>query len=1069
MKKILLSFAVLFLVVSYGFSQNQENRYKEITNPKLININKEKARSSFFSFNSIKDARQAGYDKKGSEFMLLNGVWKFHFTEKFSERPKKDFYNLNYDDSRWSNIKVPGNIEVQGFGAPIYVNATYEFCSPGHSPFWNRPNPPLVPEEFNPTGTYRKVFELPASWKEKDIFLSSDATKGAAYYYLNGEFIGMNKDGKLPARFNITKQAKAGKNVLAVQVHRFSDANYMECQDFWRLTGFERDVYLYTRPKVRIADFFAKPSLDENYKHGKFELDVKLDNVKDNEYYYVEYSLINSRNRKIASENIKIEGNKGNIIFKKDIPNVKKWSAEEPNLYTLTIELKDSQRKTLEATAIKVGFRTTEVKNKQFLVNGKAVLVKGVNLHEHDELTGHYVDEKTMRKDFELFRKYNVNTVRTSHYPQPELFYKLADEYGVYVIDEANVETHGMGYNLNKGGTLGNDPRFLETHLDRTAGMVERDKNHPSVITWSLGNEAGNGFNFYETYLATKNLDPTRPVQYERAVHEWNTDLYVPMYSKPHEIENYAKNPNAQKPLILCEYAHAMGNSLGNFTEYWDVIRKYPILQGGCIWDWVDQGIKTKNDKGETYWAYGGDFGTKGTPSAGDFCINGIIFPDRTVKPHTEEMRKVYQNVWFKNLNLKKGTIDIYNENFFIDLSQYDISYCLKYNGKTIKCDMLNVNVKPQETKTVSIGSLSKLVDKRKTYTVDFMVAQKYAKRLIPKNWIVAKDQFIINDKPVQLTHNKRAAKIRDNGNYVDVSGIRFTARFDKETGVMTSYKYRGTEYINNNYGLRPFFWRAPIDNDYGAGLPHKLKAWRNASMENPKVKSFEFEDGKETSVICNYEYPEANAKWTTKYIIYRDGSIKVENSFDASKSKTQLIPRIGMRMQMPGSFDKIEYYGRGPWENYSDRKTASFVDRHSANIKNMVTKYVVAQESGHHVDVNWMAINQGRGRGMLFVSDNKFEFNVSNYLLETVDNGITLNRDAPVGTKPINKHINAYKASNAVDVFIDYRMQGVGGNNSWGELPMDNYLIKPNSTPVTYSFTLVPLTNYYSINNYIK
>ena len=1069
--KTKLLVTLMALISLSVFAQDQENRYAEITNPKLVSINKLPPRSSFFSFTNAADAKEASYSSKGSNVLLLNGSWKFHYTENFSERPMKDFYNMQFDAQSWNDIQVPGNWEVQGFGSPIYVNATYEFTSPGHEPFWDKPNPPLVPEEFNPTGTYRKEFEIPQSWDGQEIILSSDATKGVAYFYLNGEFLGMTKDGKLPARFDITDLAVVGNNVLSVQIHRFSDASYLECQDFWRISGFERDVYLYTRPKLHIEDFFAQTPLDATYQHGAFDLDVDVANSNNNaSEFSLTYQLIDANNNVVAEETKNAVANdKTNIEFSKQIANVKKWSAEEPNLYTLVLELKDNNGGVAEATSIKVGFRTAEVKDKQFKINGQPVLIKGVNVHEHSEYTGHYVTEELMRKDFELFRKYNVNTARTSHYPQPEMFYKLADEYGIYVIDEANVESHGMGYSLSKGGTLGNDPLFLEDHMNRTIGMVERDKNHPSVVTWSLGNEAGNGFNFYETYLWTKKRDTTRPVQYERAVLEFNTDIFCPMYALPETIVEYAKNPKADRPLILCEYAHTMGNSLGNFTEYWDNIRKYPLLQGGCIWDWVDQGLVEKDEDGTKYWTWGGDYGEKGTPSAGNFCINGVVFPDRTVKPHTEEMRKVYQNVWFKNFDATNGTVDIYNENFFIDLSQYDISYTIKSNGRVLTSGMIDTDVAPQETKTITVDNFEKVANISTQLSVEFEVRQKEDTRYIPAGWIVARSQFLVNNYPaLQLSNKMKPATLKEGDNQIEVSGKGFNAKFDKVTGVMTSYKYRNTEYVNDGFGLRPFFWRAPIDNDYGARLPQRLKDWQTASYQDLNVDDITVVSANETTAItAKYVYPESNSTWQVTYTIYNDGTIRVDNTFDASESETELIPRIGMRMQLPGSVVNAEYYGRGPWGNYSDRKTSTFVDRYQSPISEMVTKYVTPQENDHHTDTKWLALTQKSGRGLLFVADDKFEFNASNYLLETISNEETLNNNAPVGTAPINKHINDYKPSQLVDLFIDHSMQGVGGNNSWGRLPMDDYLVKPTNTPITYSFTIIPINRTSDINGH--
>lgn len=1057
----------LILAMSFGIvkAQNQNERYSEITNPKLLHINKEPARASFFSFDGVDNALKAPYSSKGDNYMLLNGTWKFNYVENFSERPMDDFYKSDFDDSSWDDIKVPGNWEVQGFGDPIYVNATYEFTSRGFPPYWDAPNPPLVPEEFNPTGTYRKEFEIPASWGDKDIIVSFDGIKGASYVYLNDEFVGMTKDSKLPARFNITDKAKLGRNVISVQTHRWSDATYLECQDFWRISGFERDVYVYARPKTHIKDFFAHAGLDDEYTNGEFGLDI---DVAANGDFAIEYKLIDDKGSVVLSDSKKGTDN-ATLRFDNKIENVKKWSAEEPNLYTLALEVKDGSGMTTEATAIKVGFRTAEVKGTEFLVNGKPVLIKGVNIHEHNEHTGHYVTEELMRKDFELFRKYNVNTARTAHYPQPELFYRLADEYGIYVIDEANIESHGMGYDLRVGGTLANNLLFYEDHMYRTQSMVERDKNHPSIITWSLGNESGNGYNFYQTYLWIKNRDKSRPVQYEQAKNEWNTDIICPMYRTPEVMEQYATNPASDRPFIQCEYAHAMGNSLGNFTDYWDLIRKYPILQGGCIWDWVDQGFEEFDEDGVKYWTFGGDYGPKGTPSAGDFCINGLIYPDRTVKPHTEEMRKVYQNIWFKNFDEQTGSVDIYNENFFINLDQYNIEYEVKTNGRIIKRGTINANVAPQETKTVVIPGVASLFKSGLQTTINFYAKQKKENRLIPAGWVVARDQFVVNNFASLKDTNSKPARIEENDNEIKVSGSGFTAVFDKTSGVMISYKYRGTEYISDSFGPRPFFWRAPLDNDYGARMPKTLDAWHKASYQDLKAENINIENGDEAVISYSYSYPEAGAVWNVKYTIFNDGKIKVDNHFDATESKLPLLFRVGMRMQMPSQFVNAEYYGRGPWDNYIDRKTSTFVDRYKSPIKEMVEKYVFAQENAHHIDASWLAVTNKSGRGLLVASDDTFEFNVSNYLLETISNGDDWHNDAAAGTAPEKKHRNAYKPSDKVDLFIDYRMQGVGGNNSWGHWPEPQYRIVPKDTNVEYSFTIIPISNAKDIDKQFK
>lgn len=717
----------------FALTAQENNRYEEITNPKLTSINREPARSTFTSY--VTEADAVINDRKNGTFRLsLNGKWKFHYVEAFADRPT-DFMMDRVDASRWPDINVPGNWELQGFGTPIYVNQPYEFCSSGYPPYWDKPNPPYVPQEWNPTGTYRREFTLPGDWDDKEIFLSADGVRGAAFYYLNGKFVGMSKDAKTPARFNVSAIAKKGKNVIAIQIHRFSDANYLECQDFWRISGIERDIYLYAQPQIHLTDFKVESPLDENYRNGILKVKVQFTNESgQNSPFVVGYRLLDKNDQQIAQSSTQVSGDQTEVEFtKKTIQEPLQWTAETPNLYTLVISLKRPNGDVIEATSCKVGFRTVEIKDKQLLVNGQPILVKGVNYHEHNENTGHYVSEELMKKDFELWKRYNVNTVRTCHYPQQERFYELCDEYGIYVIDEANIESHGMGYDLRVGGTLGNNPLFMNAHLDRTMNMYERDKNHPSVIIWSLGNEAGNGLNFYVTYNTLKTLD-SRPIQYERALLEWNTDIYCPMYASPSYLEKYARNKEMTRPLILCEYAHAMGNSLGNFQDYWDIIEKYPILQGGCIWDWVDQGFAAKTDDDRKYWTYGGDYGENGTPSDGNFCINGVVYPDRSVKPQTEEMGKVYQNIKFLDFDKQTSTVKIRNDFSFTNLDKYDFYYIIRDHGKEVYRGKIE-NIHAAPGKTVTTGFLNGIPKEKQTtgdVRIEFYAAIKTAEPFLP-------------------------------------------------------------------------------------------------------------------------------------------------------------------------------------------------------------------------------------------------------------------------------------------------------------------------------------------------
>ncbi len=1054
--KVLSLTAILLSGVLHA--QQQENRFAEITNQNLIGINKLDPQAHFVSYSNEMAARQQ--DRAiDSVHLSLNGTWKFHYTEQFDQRIM-DCGNPNTEG--WSTIQVPGNWELQGYGDPIYVNIGYEFVSPGFDKYLQAPTPPLVPGQWNPTGTYYREFDLPTHWNGKQIYLNADAIKGASYFYLNGKFVGMSKAGKIPVRFDITSLVQPGKNSLTVQMHRFSDANYFEGQDFWRLTGFERDIYLYAQPQTRVLDFEVTTPLDASFKNGLFGMNVTLQNngEKPNNLT-VTYNLLDENNLPVAQESKSIWVNGGEtaeIDFASTLENVKPWSAETPNLYTLLITNADAQGNVLEYIPFRIGFRTIEIKNRQLLVNGQPILIKGVNVHEHDPYTGHYVSEETMLKDFELWKQLNVNTVRTCHYPQPSLFYELCDQYGFYVIDEANIETHGMGYGLQVGETLGNNPDYLQPHMARLVDMVERDINHPSIITWSLGNEAGNGYNFYQLYLWLKKRDSSRPTQYERAQLEWNTDIACPMYASIDWLELYAHSPRTYRPLILCEYAHAMGNSLGNFQDYWDTIEKYDMLQGGCIWDWVDQGIATTNDKGEKFWAYGGDFGDTGTPSDGNFCINGLVYPDRTLKPHTIEMAKVYQNIKFCNLDKEAGTVEVKNDFFFTNLNKYDFFYTVKGNGKTVKSGRFNLAVAPREKATVTLHDLPETLQEAVDYQIEFEARQKEAEPFLPAGFVVAREQISLKPalKPVAKPTKNTIAQ-SDNGAEVTFYGKRFSVTFNKKSGLITSYRYNNNEYVHKGFGPRPAFWRAPIDNDYGYDSPKELGAWKEASQQEVITRSFSIHVNADKSVcvVSRYTYPQTQAEWEITYTLYNDGVIKVDNTLLMADSKAPMIPRVGLRMQMPDSFTQLEYYGRGPWENYIDRRTSCFIGRYKANIADLYEPYVRPQENNHRTDVSWFALS-GKQGGLLVVADSLLEFNASNYTLESLDRGKTRDDGRQRPDSPTQRHYCDPKPAELIDLFIDYRMMGLGGDDSWGARPHKKYQIAPGN--ISYGFTLIPL-----------
>ncbi|WP_281644426.1 glycoside hydrolase family 2 TIM barrel-domain containing protein [Bacteroides zoogleoformans] len=1057
LQNLLLGFLAAFPLT---LSAQSGNRYDDITNPNLTSIGREPARSTFTSYATEADA-VINDRNNGTSRLSLNGKWKFHYVEAFADRPT-NFMAERTDVKHWPEINVPGNWELQGFGTPIYVNLPYEFCSAGYAPYWDKPNPPYVPKEWNPTGTYRHEFILPNDWENKSVFLSADGVRGAAFYYLNGKFIGMSKDAKTPARFNVSTIAKKGKNVIAIQIHRFSDANYLECQDFWRISGIERDIYLYAQPQIHLTNFKAETPLDENYRNGVLKVKVQIANESgQNSPLIVAYRLLDSKDRQVAQSSIQVGIGQTEVEFdKKTIKEPLQWTAETPNLYTLVISLKRPNGDVIEATGCKVGFRTVEIKNKQLLINGQPILLKGVNYHEHNEYTGHYVTEDLMKKDFELWKRYNVNTIRTCHYPQQERFYELCDEYGMYVIDEANIESHGMGYDLRVGGTLGNNSLFMNAHIDRTLNMYERDKNHPSVIIWSLGNEAGNGVNFYVTYNTLKSLD-SRPIQYERALMEWNTDIYCPMYASPAALEEYALKEDMTRPLILCEYAHAMGNSLGNFQDYWDIIEKYPILQGGCIWDWVDQGLAAKTADGRKYWTYGGDYGENGTPSDGNFCINGVVYPDRSIKPQTEEMGKVYQNIKFLDFDKQTCTVKIRNDFSFTNLDKYDYYYIIRDAGKEIYRGKIE-NIKAAPGKVVTSGFLNGIPKGKKTtgdVRIEFYATVKTAEPFLPAGTVIAREQTYIHTFFKKEAQIERLAASKDRGDKIEFSGACFKASFDKKSGLLTSYLYKKQEYILNGQGLRPFFWRAPTDNDYGAQLPLRLKAWKDASYQELKAESFRVLQGNDsTTVKVTYRFAQTDARWDITYRIYANGVIKVDNHFVAENEKVPMIPRIGLRMQLQNSFKDLTYYGRGPQENYRDRRTSQFVGEYTTPLKTMYEPYIRPQENNHRTDIYWCALTNKARRGLLFVADRTFELNASNYPLESLDSGDSIDNGAPRTAKSNHRHLTDPLPEEMVDLFIDYRMMGLGGDDSWGSIPHEPYLIRPGKTNVIeYGFSIVP------------
>ena len=1044
-------FNIILVIFLISTLQAQDRPpHPELENPVIQGINKEYPHATFISYDNRQNAL-LNDKSKSSRVIILNGIWKFNFVTGVSNRIK-NFAALNLDLSNWKEMPVPSNMEIEGYGIPIYVNVGYEFY-----PEWNFKPPYINDLEKNNIGYYRRGFDMPESWKDQQVFIHFGSIKSVGFIWVNGHKVGMSKDSKTPQEFDITKYVKPGKNTIAVEVFRWSDASYLECQDFWRLSGIPREVYVYAQPKVRLRDFFVKSSLDENYVNGVFDLDVELKNhINHKTKHSVTYEILDDTGKSIASEtkSLEIMDTTGTLNFKTTIPLVNIWSAEIPNLYTLLLTMKDASGNITEVTSVRIGFRISEIKNGLFLINGKRVLIKGVDLHEFNPVTGQVIDEATTKLDMERMKQLNINAIRLSHYPEPEYFYDLADKYGFYLIDEANIESHGMGYDRSKGKSLANNLDWTEAHLFRTRNMIERDKNHPSVVIWSLGNEAGNGYNFYQTYLLIKNRDKTRPVQYEQSRLEWNTDIFCPMYMKIPDIEKYARKYN-DRPLILCEYEHAMGNSEGNLKDYWDAIEKYPNLQGGLIWDWVDQGLAAKNEKGE-YWAYGGDFGPKGTPSDGNFCINGVVFPDRSLKPHSLEVKHVYQNIGFKTDDLSNGKITITNKFRFTNLNKFAFSYKITANGNPFLSEKLPVlDIASEQSKQILIDISKVQAEPGVEYFLTLYAKTTVAENLLPDGWEIASEQFklpIEADKK-QFDISKAGNVTYDESSTIKIEGNDFSLTIDKKTGIITSYKSGGNELLLNGFGPRPAFWRAPTDNDYGWKMPKICRLWKQASEQIPNVESVKASQKRNmVQVEVLYNLDSLKSTWKTQYTVMGNGAVKVENLLVTKDSDVPVIPRVGMKMQMPVEFTQLEYLGRGPWENYCDRNSSTFVGRYKSAVADLYVPYIRPQENGHRTDVRWMAITRDDGSGLLVVADSLIEFNVLNNPVEDFDAGPDKDKNL--------RHNNDIKYKKLVEVHIDYRQIGVAGDDSWGGWPHEPYLIRPNTMGYRYGFTIIPVSS---------
>lgn len=1031
----------------------------EAEDPQIFAIGKEAPRAHFIPFTNLNRALKG--DMWSSDLLkTLNGKWKFHLSKTPSERPV-DFYKNDFNTKKWGEINVPANWETEGHDVAIYTNVKYP----------HEKTPPKIQSHYNPVGSYKKTFTIPENWNGKEIFVHFGAVSSAFFVWVNGQKVGYSEDSKTPAEFNITKFLKPGENIISAEVYRWSDASYLEDQDFWRLSGMTRNVYLLARNKTYIRDFRVTSNLTDNYKDGVFNVDVEVINKESKDFIYELDIILKRGNKQLFYSNNKssVKGTQKSVSkTKRILKNVAKWSAETPELYKLIIELKDNSGKTIEVLTQDVGFRRVEIKDGTLLVNGKYVYMKGVNLHEHHDTKGHVMDEKTMILDILRMKTHNINAVRTSHYPQPERWYELCNKYGLYLIDEANIESHGMGYGKE---SLAKDTLWKGAHLYRTINMFERDKNQPSIVTWSLGNEAGNGVNFKATYEWLKNNDSTRPVQYEQAHGGANTDINCPMYARINGIIKYAKK-NPKKPLILCEYAHAMGNSVGNLQDYWDAIESHKSLQGGFIWDWVDQGLVKTNKSGEKYWAYGGDFGPEDVPSDGNFCCNGIINPDRSIKPTILEVKKVYQHIGFNAIDLKKGLIEIKNKYAFIDLSRFDFKWTIEGNGKTVKSGKIkSVALKPEESSKYKIPyNISP--EAGVEYFLTIKAILKKDDGILTKGFEAAYEQFKL---PVYKKPSKTSiasvnnVSVNDNNKSVEVKGSDFTFKISKKSGVIESWTSSNVKLIKK--GISPDFWRAPIDNDFGNKLHKRAKIWRKAGERKKLTNISVDKDSKFCIITTNFDLTDLKGKkvaeYTSKYKVFGSGVVEINNSFKMTAESLPEIPRFGVNMTMPKEFENISWYGRGPHESYWDRKTSALVGLYSGKVKDQYFPYIRPQENGNKTDVRWASITNNSGKGILIVGKSLLSVNAQNYIMEDFESPERTDGRHVNVVKPVNRHTDDVKPRDLTSINIDYKQMGVGGDNSWGAWTHDKYRLTKKE--YKYSFMIVPLNSTNEIDSKSK
>ena len=1030
MKKNILT--CYLLLVCTTLSSQTFNEWKD---PVVNEVNRSPMHTSYFAYQNEHSALK-GCKEASQNFMSLNGIWKFLWVKDADKRPM-NFYKISYDDKSWDNMQVPGLWALNGYGDPVYVNYGY----PWRNQFAGEP--PAIPVADNQVGSYRKEIIIPADWKGKDIFAHFGSVTSNMYLWVNGQFVGYSEDSKLEAEFNLSRYLKPGKNLIAFQVFRWCDGSYLEDQDFLRLAGVGRDCYLYVRNKKYIQDIRVTPDLDAQYLNATLHVAMNLKGGGT-----VDLKLLDPLGKEIVATSVK---GTGQIQTRMEVANPGKWSAENPILYTLIATLKD-KGDVVEVIPVNVGFRKIELKNAQILVNGQPVLFKGVNRHEMDPDNGYYLSPQRMIQDIKIMKAFNINAVRTSHYPNDNLWYDLCDRYGLYVVAEANVESHGIGGHK----TLARNPLFAKAHLERNQRNVQRSYNHPSIIFWSLGNEAGFGANFEACYTWIKNEDKTRAVQYEQAKINEFTDIFCPMYQDYEGNREYCEG-DIDKPLIQCEYTHAMGNSLGGFKEYWDLIRKYPKYQGGFIWDFVDQSLRWKNKEGVSFYAYGGDWNPYDA-SDNNFMDNGLINPDRQPNPHMYEVGYFYQSIWVTPVDLPNGAINVYNENFFRNLDDYYLEWELQADGEIVRKGMVGkLNVAPQQTATVQLGYTMDDICQDKELLLNIMFKLKKAESLLPAGHVVAKKQLTIlpyktPDLAISNMPNSNIkvcapTVIENDVNYLIVEGEHFRLDFDKHDGYLCKYEINGRQLLNEGSKLTPNFWRAPTDNDLGAGLQKKYAAWKNTGIYLNELEQKVEND----LVIVNSEYTmeAVKAKLYLTYTINNCGAVKITQKMTVDQSATVSdLFRFGMQVQICEELEQVSYYGRGPIENYSDRNNSTWLGKYRQTVSDQFYSYIRPQENGTRTDIRWWKLMDKGGNGLKLIADAPCSVSALHYSIEVLDDG----------ERKEQRHSEFLPCVDYINLCIDKVQMGVGGVNSWGALPLKDYRLPYQD--YEFSFLLQPVTS---------